>query len=313
MNIKAKLICFILALMVMVSACGIIEKEDVVGKIVDGKEVVAKINGEYILKSDFEDQLKDRKKMYEANGYNFTGEEGEKLLDEVKKEVLEGMVNKEILLHQAKSQDIEISSEEIDNELKQWEAKFGGKEALDKYLKEQEITLDDFKQGLKEEIIISKLFEKATKDVSVKEEEIKKVYNDHISPKVRASHILVKEKQDAEKILGELKKGADFAELAKKHSICPSKDKGGDLDYFGKADMVPEFSKVAFTLKPGEISDVVKTQHGYHIIKVTDIKETKYEDVKEQIKTEILMEKKNNKFMQSFVDWQKQYKVEKYM
>ncbi|KYK36045.1 MAG: peptidyl-prolyl cis-trans isomerase [Theionarchaea archaeon] len=89
---------------------------------------------------------------------------------------------------------------------------------------------------------------------------------------VKASHILVKKRSEAEKILEELKKGASFAELAKKHSECPSRKRGGDLGWFGRGKMVPEFEEAAFSLKKGELSDIVKTQFGYHIIKATDTK-----------------------------------------
>ncbi|KYK34379.1 MAG: peptidyl-prolyl cis-trans isomerase [Theionarchaea archaeon] len=87
---------------------------------------------------------------------------------------------------------------------------------------------------------------------------------------VKASHILVKKRSQAEKILEELKKGASFAKLAQEYSECPSKKRGGDLGWFGRGKMVPEFEKAAFSLKKGELSDIVKTQFGYHVIKVND-------------------------------------------
>lgn len=90
--------------------------------------------------------------------------------------------------------------------------------------------------------------------------------------KIRASHILVKDKAAAQKILAEIKSGADFASLAKKHSICPSKAAGGDLGFFGKGMMVKPFETAAFALKKGEVSDVVQTDFGFHIIKLTDQK-----------------------------------------
>lgn len=87
---------------------------------------------------------------------------------------------------------------------------------------------------------------------------------------VRASHILVKTRTEAEKILDELKKGVSFAKLAEERSICPSRKRGGDLEFFTRGRMVREFEEAAFALKKGAVSDIVKTQFGYHLIKKTD-------------------------------------------
>jgi len=87
--------------------------------------------------------------------------------------------------------------------------------------------------------------------------------------KVKASHILVKKRSEAERILKELQAGADFAELARKYSTCPSKKRGGNLGFFTHGQMVKEFEKAAFSLKKGELSDIVKTEFGFHIIKRT--------------------------------------------
>ncbi len=86
---------------------------------------------------------------------------------------------------------------------------------------------------------------------------------------VRASHILVSNERDALRIIDEIKKGKDFAEMAKRYSSCPSGKSGGDLGFFGKGQMVKEFEDAAFSLKDGELSRPLKTQFGYHIIKVT--------------------------------------------
>lgn len=87
---------------------------------------------------------------------------------------------------------------------------------------------------------------------------------------IRASHILVKTREKAEEILEELKMGADFAKLAREHSECPSKKRGGDLGRFTRGKMVKSFERAAFALKTGQISDVVQTQFGYHIIRRTN-------------------------------------------
>jgi peptidyl-prolyl cis-trans isomerase C len=86
---------------------------------------------------------------------------------------------------------------------------------------------------------------------------------------VRASHILVKEEQTAKQLKTQIEGGAAFEEIAKHHSDCPSKRQGGDLGWFGKGQMVKPFEEAAFSLSEGKVSDPVKTQFGYHLIKVT--------------------------------------------
>lgn len=103
---------------------------------------------------------------------------------------------------------------------------------------------------------------------------------------VRASHILVETESDAKAVLAELKNGADFAELAKKKSKDPAASEGGDLGYFTKDQMVPEFAEVAFSLEPGKLSEPVKSQFGWHIIKVVDKRARpipEFDKVKDQI------------------------------
>ena len=87
--------------------------------------------------------------------------------------------------------------------------------------------------------------------------------------KVKASHILVNKRSIADKLLDEIHNGSNFSDLAKKHSLCPSGKRGGDLGFFTRGKMVPEFERAAFSLAKGEVSDVVKTEFGYHIIKRT--------------------------------------------
>jgi peptidyl-prolyl cis-trans isomerase C len=86
---------------------------------------------------------------------------------------------------------------------------------------------------------------------------------------VKASHILVKTEDKANWLCKELAKGRDFAKLAKDYSVCPSRASGGDLGFFGRGQMVKEFEDAAFSLKEGDVSKPIKTQFGYHVIKVT--------------------------------------------
>ncbi len=122
---------------------------------------------------------------------------------------------------------------------------------------------------------------------------MRKVYDEAIGqmkkePEVRARHILVETEDEAKAVVAELKKGADFAELAKTKSKDPGSADGGDLGYFTKDQMVPEFSEVAFKLDKGALSDPVKSQFGWHVIKVEDKRERQppeFDKVKDQLES----------------------------
>ena len=114
-----------------------------------------------------------------------------------------------------------------------------------------------------------------TKVGKIKEDELRAYYEKHkkefmVPERIKARHILVKTKEEAEAIKKRLKSGKSFAQLAKEVSICPSGKRGGELGWIEAGNMVPEFEKVALSLKKGEISDVVHTRFGYHIIQVED-------------------------------------------
>jgi peptidyl-prolyl cis-trans isomerase C len=128
---------------------------------------------------------------------------------------------------------------------------------------------------------------------AVTDAELHKVYDEAVGqmkaePEVRARHILVETEDEAKAVVAELKKGADFAELAKAKSKDPGSADGGDLGYFTKDQMVPEFSEVAFKLDKGQLSDPVKSQFGWHVIKVEDQRTRQppeFEKVKDQLES----------------------------
>ena len=130
---------------------------------------------------------------------------------------------------------------------------------------------------------------------------------------VSASHILVDSEEEANKILDEINNNAlDFAEAARKYSSCPSKEKGGALGEFSQGQMVPEFEKAAFSMKAGEISKPVKTQFGYHIIKVDKVNEAKsrnFEEVKEEVKNQCLLYKQKQAYLKKQEELKEKYPV----
>lgn len=173
--------------------------------------------------------------------------------------------------------------------------------------------LEQMKENFINQYAINKIMQEAT----VTDEEVEKFYKDNEeefgeSNMVKASHILVEDLEEAKKIKSELDDGADFADLAQEYSSCPSKDKGGDLGFFGKGAMVKEFEDAAFAMEVGEISEPVKTQFGYHIIKVTDKKVEPKQELKaimERLKQSLTKRKQQEVYVKKINDLRTKYDV----
>lgn len=131
---------------------------------------------------------------------------------------------------------------------------------------------------------------------------------------VKAKHILVDGEEDAKRIAKEIEEGKSFEDAAKEYSTCPSKEKGGDLGYFGKGQMVPEFEKAAFEGEVGKVIGPVLTQFGYHLILVEDKKEKQvmeFESVKNQLEDQLLQQKKQQVYMNTIKELETKYGVER--
>lgn len=261
------------------------------------EEAVAKVNGEIVSREEFDQNFEMYKKIYEDSyGPDILSKsagENKTFEDLIKENVLEKLITEEIILQEAEKENLIVSNEDVDNEINSYKQLIGGEEKFNEFLKENNMDIDYFRQGLKKEMSIEKYKDNFISGLKIDDEEIKKVYDNNPDAylQVRASHILVKEREEAEEILNELKNGADFAKIAEEKSEDQrSAVNGGDLGYFTKGEMVPEFAEAAFSMDIGQISDIVETQYGYHIIKVTD-KLDSFEKVKENVKNDVLNEK----------------------
>ncbi|MBI3595985.1 MAG: peptidylprolyl isomerase [Nitrospirae bacterium] len=171
---------------------------------------------------------------------------------------------------------------------------------------DQDKTVGERVESFKERLLLdTTLHELIEKKVEVSEEELTAQFNAHrdalpLIEEARASHILVKTESEARALLGRLRRGADFAALAKAHSMDPAtKDKGGDLGLLRKGRVLPEFEKVVFEMKPGQISDVVRTSYGYHIIRVQSRRTPKplsVDDVRDELREQIIKDKETALF-----------------
>ena len=218
---------------------------------------------------------------------------------EFEKQALTQLVSAELLYQAAQKLEIKDLDKQVDDKMAKGKARFGKAEDFAKAMKDMDMEEKDLRDYTRRDLIITNFIEKTiVPTVKVSEEDARKFYDQNpdkfTRPEaVKASHILlgVDEKataeekkaarEKAEKLRKELAGGADFAALAKGNSTCPSSQQGGDLGYFGKGQMVPAFEKAAYALKPGEISDVVETQFGYHIIKLTEKKAAEKVEFKE--------------------------------
>ncbi len=251
-------------------------------------------------------------------------------LKQIRDNILNRLIEEE-LIHQAiEREHIQVSDQEVDKEFDAYRKRFQSDDQFKAYLKHSKLTEKDIRKRIRDKLALEKLIEKhGSLEVSDKEAQDFYTKNQRFYQQretVHAAHILVKLPKDATpeqekkakeklaKIQAELKKGTDFAEVAKKYSEGPSAPKGGDLGYFSRGQMVKPFEEVAFKLKPGQVSDPVRTRFGYHIIKVLDhrpAKQRSFEEVKDQIK-QSLRNKKFFKERRKLIDeLKKAAKVEK--
>ena len=261
--------------------------------VVIGQDPVARVNGTAI--SALELKRASKVMMAGQRGAQVSAEQQK----EMDKQAVQQLISAELLYQAGQKLEIKDLDKQIEAKLTQGKARFSTEQEFAKAIKELEMDEKDLRDYTRRDLIISNFVEKTIlPKVAVTEEDTKKFYDQNpdkfTKPEtVKASHILLGvdqtasadekkiAREKAEKLRKELTAGADFAALAKGNSTCPSSQQGGDLGFFGKGQMVPAFEKAAFALKPGEISEVVETQFGYHIIKLTEKKSAEKVEFKE--------------------------------
>ena len=255
-------------------------------------------------------------------GHGMTMDEVKQNLPKLEEKALEQAIGAKLLLDRSQQLDIPVSAADIDAEVAKVITQVGGEENFRKALEAQGVSEADFRKELEKGAKVNKLVEQACAEVpDPTDDEVAAFFEAHKAefvtpPQVLCQHILVKSEEgdlpEAKSAAFEkiraireriVKDGADFAEEAKKNSDCPSGQEGGSLGWFGRGMMVPEFDKVAFEMKKGEVSGVVSTQFGYHIIYKADEKgggEQTLVDVHDQIK-DLLRHEARGRAMDGFV------------
>ncbi|HHT9130045.1 MAG TPA: peptidylprolyl isomerase [Candidatus Brocadiaceae bacterium] len=266
----------------------------------DLKKVLAMVNGENISQQDV-DQILNK----------YANQIDSAQIPAVTKQILEGLINEKLITQFIRDNKIEATKDEIEAEVKKVREEIKSDpstsgQTLEQVLGTHGSNIDEYKKTLALNISVERYLSKDLDEQKIKAhyDKNKFVYDD---TEVKASHILVdtrkmktedelaKAKEKIDKAKAEVDAGKDFAEVAKQYSDCPSKEKGGDLGFFKrKGQMVEPFAAAAFALKVGEISAPVKTNFGYHIIKVTEVKKGKdanFADIKINVKQDMMQEK----------------------
>ncbi len=279
--------------------------------------VAVTVNGVDINESRIEERLKPQLAKV---GAQLPSAFVEQYKNQLRGQVLEGMIVEQLLDGKVKENNIIVTEEEVVRHLEKAAAQQNlSLSDIKEMMEARGQSFDEAKQRIKKGMAYQKLMEAQwAGKINVTEDDAKKYYSENAKQleQVRASHILIKPhtadpntdpneakataKAKAEDLLKQIKDGADFAELARANSDCPSSKQGGDLNFFARGQMTPAFEEAAFALKPGQVSDVVETQFGYHIIKVTDRKNDTFEKAKDDV-MKLLTQPKQAEFAEEYI------------
>ncbi len=280
-----------IALVVSVAGCSKKSKDgskgdsaSVAEAALSGK-VVAKVGGKPITMQDI--QRQETMLTQQLQGYADSAQIAG-MRATIQKQAVDNAINRVLLEGALAKMGSKADAKTVGAEMDAFRKNFVSDEAYNADLAKRGMTADQFRREVEIGILAKDLFDKRTASIKpVSEQDARAFYDNNeerfVQPeRVKASHILLQvnqndpeatraaKKAEVQRILGEIKKGADFAEMARKFSDCPSKQQGGDLGFFERGRMDPEFEKAAFGLKTGQMSGVVETQFGYHIIKAVE-------------------------------------------
>lgn len=270
-------------------------------------EVLARVNDEPVTKSDFERLIR--------NIETGRGPIPPDRRDEVLRSALDQLITYTVMKQEAAARKVTISDAELDAQLKQMQQQFPDEAEFKKALAARNTSIDQLKADARIDMQIDRMVEAEVAAVSATEADAREFYDKNPDQfeqgeSVRASHILVMANEQADEatkkqarakadaVLKRAQAGEDFAQLAREQSDDGSKEQGGDLGFFERGRMVPAFEQAAFALEPGQMSDVVTTPFGYHIIKVAERKGAEtvpYEQVKTQIVDYLSNQKKQDR------------------
>jgi peptidyl-prolyl cis-trans isomerase C len=243
-------------------------------------------------------------------GQNLSSEEKE----ELKRAFLVQVIDRELALAEAENLGITVTPTEVEEALQEYRRDYPAG-AFEEMLRERGITLDSWQRELTQNLLMEKVVRQAAyTGVTVEEEEVAAHYQEHREDfdrpeQVRARQIVLSTEAEGQRILGLLRQGEPFAEMARQHSLSPDGEQGGDLGFFARGEMPPEFDAVVFSLPVGRLSDLVKSEYGYHIFLVEERRKAMrlgLDSVQDEIRAELRAEKED----QAYQEWLRKLRVQ---
>ncbi len=279
------------------------------------QKLAATVNGEKIY-------LQEVENIYSQSIPEQQAKQDAETEKQFKEQILEGLINEKLISQEAKKMKIKVSDKDVNTEIKNIKKMFKTEKEFQQALKTQNMDEKDLAENVKNNLLTEKIKAKVVGKVEITDKKAEEYYKKNqdqykVGEQVKVSHILVEDEKKANEVKEKLDNGEDFSKLAKEYSTDSSnKDKGGDLGYITKEQVVPEFGNAAFALKKDEISKPVKTEFGYHIIKIFDTKKAstkEYKEVKDIIIAQLTEEEKSKKFNSWLDDVRKKAEIKKYI
>ena len=280
----------------------------------------AKVNEEYISLTDFNLAIVEAKaNLLKQGDIDFTTEEGKFILATTQRSILDDLINQRLIRQQAVKMNIEVSDEDIKQEIAQLKKGFPSEKLFLETLAEENVTETELKQGIRERIIVEKIKKALTHKIAISDREVGGFLKQNQSflsqPKrMQFKQIVVGTKVDAEKALERLKKGESFAQVAKDLSIDPmSKDAGGNIGFIEQGALSPDIENVVFALREGELSPILPTDEGFVVYKCTQVlagEDTDSKQSQTEAKKYLLTRKMNEIFEKWFTKVKADAKIE---
>ncbi len=259
--------------------------------------IAIQVNNEIITIEDYEREFEVYKNLYERqygeDALSQEGINGKTIAEDLRDNIISKLITEAIIEKDSRDKNFQITEKNLQESMDEYKEGIGGEEKYLEFLDNNNLTEEFFIENLRKTLLLEKHKDNIMKDFEVSEDEAIKYFNGNKEDivEIRASHILFSNEEDAKRVKEQLTNGGDFEELAKQESLdSVSAINGGDLGYFSRGSRIPEFEEKAFGLETGQISDVLKTEVGYHIILVKDKKED-YKELKDKTITIIKEEK----------------------